>query len=196
MLSTAHLHTCFFFFLMLRRPPRFSLTDTLFPYTTLFRSLLGGFLPIAAGSLRIRLVRFRILRIQFRVLRTDELAQVVHPDHDDGAERDAAERERVTELQSRVADTDDEAGRDRHEVERIPEVDAVLLPYLGAEQTDHAVEHHGDSAENTAGRRRDDGTELGGEAEHHGDDAGNRVGGGGVHTGRCPDPEVDRKTDV
>src|SRR3546814_13304319 len=28
----------FLFFLMLRRPPRSTLTDTLFPYTTLFRS--------------------------------------------------------------------------------------------------------------------------------------------------------------
>src|SRR3546814_10649824 len=28
------------FFLMIRRPPRSTLTDTLFPYTTLFRSLL------------------------------------------------------------------------------------------------------------------------------------------------------------
>src|SRR3546814_13445053 len=32
----------FFFFLMIRRPPRSTRTDTLFPYTTLFRS----FLPI------------------------------------------------------------------------------------------------------------------------------------------------------
>src|SRR3546814_19657954 len=31
----------FFFFLMFRRPPRSKLTDTLFPYTTLFRSALG-----------------------------------------------------------------------------------------------------------------------------------------------------------
>src|SRR3546814_11471601 len=29
---------CFFFFLMIRRPQRFTRTDTLFPYTTLFRS--------------------------------------------------------------------------------------------------------------------------------------------------------------
>src|SRR3546814_14740495 len=29
----------FFFFLMIRRPPRFTRTDTLFPYTTLFRSV-------------------------------------------------------------------------------------------------------------------------------------------------------------
>src|SRR3546814_11242790 len=31
---------CFFVFLMIRRPPRSTRTDTLFPYTTLFRS--GG----------------------------------------------------------------------------------------------------------------------------------------------------------
>src|SRR3546814_15308424 len=38
---------CIFFFLMIRRPPRSTRTDTLFPYTTLFRSVppkprLGG----------------------------------------------------------------------------------------------------------------------------------------------------------
>src|SRR3546814_1726863 len=31
-------YICFFFFLMIRRPPRSTRTDTLFPYTTLFRS--------------------------------------------------------------------------------------------------------------------------------------------------------------
>src|SRR3546814_11424452 len=31
---------CYVFFLMIRRPPRSTRTDTLFPYTTLFRSLL------------------------------------------------------------------------------------------------------------------------------------------------------------
>src|SRR3546814_10846217 len=31
----------FFFFLMRRRPPRSTRTDTLFPYTTLFRSIAG-----------------------------------------------------------------------------------------------------------------------------------------------------------
>src|SRR3546814_5772125 len=31
-----------FFFLMIRRPPRSTRTDTLFPYTTLFRSPRGG----------------------------------------------------------------------------------------------------------------------------------------------------------
>src|SRR3546814_14182609 len=32
-----------FFFLMIRRPPRSTRTDTLFPYTTLFRSLIENF---------------------------------------------------------------------------------------------------------------------------------------------------------
>src|SRR3546814_11376077 len=31
--------SCCFFFLMIRRPPRSTRTDTLFPYTTLFRSV-------------------------------------------------------------------------------------------------------------------------------------------------------------
>src|SRR3546814_11250633 len=36
---------CMFFLLMIRRPPRSTRTDTLFPYTTLFRSVSG--VPIA-----------------------------------------------------------------------------------------------------------------------------------------------------
>src|SRR3546814_3688598 len=38
----------YFFFLMIRRPPRSTRTDTLFPYTTLFRSRIG----IVANALR------------------------------------------------------------------------------------------------------------------------------------------------
>src|SRR3546814_21158873 len=42
----------FYFFLMIRRPPRSTRTDTLFPYTTLFRSwvvmMTGMMLPSAA----------------------------------------------------------------------------------------------------------------------------------------------------
>src|SRR3546814_18644756 len=34
----SYLEFIFFFFLMIRRPPRSTRTDTLFPYTTLFRS--------------------------------------------------------------------------------------------------------------------------------------------------------------
>src|SRR3546814_14811306 len=36
-----------FFFLMIRRPPRSTRTDTLFPYTTLFRSLTQGIIGLA-----------------------------------------------------------------------------------------------------------------------------------------------------
>src|SRR3546814_7566509 len=36
------------FFLMIRRPPRSTRTDTLFPYTTLFRSLAQGRLQVGA----------------------------------------------------------------------------------------------------------------------------------------------------
>src|SRR3546814_14776981 len=39
----------FFFFLMIRRPPRSTRTDTLFPYTTLFRSVAEGVAELAIG---------------------------------------------------------------------------------------------------------------------------------------------------
>src|SRR3546814_10488773 len=38
LMSMVFCHSCVFFFLMIRRPPRSTRTDTLFPYTTLFRS--------------------------------------------------------------------------------------------------------------------------------------------------------------
>src|SRR3546814_11957925 len=45
-----------FFFLLIRRPPRSTRTDTLFPYTTLFRSLVApDRLPAALYVLRYRL---------------------------------------------------------------------------------------------------------------------------------------------
>src|SRR3546814_15625665 len=51
-----------FFFLMIRRPPRSTRTDTLFPYTTLFRSLgsadaTGFFQPRLHKSLTDRMVK-------------------------------------------------------------------------------------------------------------------------------------------
>src|SRR3546814_1537260 len=41
---------CSFFFLMIRRPPRSTRTDTLFPYTTLFRSRCLGDHPSQYGA--------------------------------------------------------------------------------------------------------------------------------------------------
>src|SRR3546814_5327636 len=43
----------FFFFLMIRRPPRSTRTDTLFPYTTLFRSTCGPARPAGLECGRI-----------------------------------------------------------------------------------------------------------------------------------------------
>src|SRR3546814_6905018 len=49
-----------FFFLMIRRPPRSTRTDTLFPYTTLFRSVPGFAQGNGDGTLRIRLINLGI----------------------------------------------------------------------------------------------------------------------------------------
>src|SRR3546814_13341841 len=40
-----------FFFLILRRPPRSTRTDTLFPYTTLFRSAMAGCVGVAGSAM-------------------------------------------------------------------------------------------------------------------------------------------------
>src|SRR3546814_8628035 len=48
------------FFLMIRRPPRSTRTDTLFPYTTLFRSLEGA-VDLTRGDLVVRILR--VLRL-------------------------------------------------------------------------------------------------------------------------------------
>src|SRR3546814_16817858 len=44
------MYLVFFFFLMIRRPPRSTRTDTLFPYTTLFRSAAAAPLAGTAGT--------------------------------------------------------------------------------------------------------------------------------------------------
>src|SRR3546814_13169071 len=58
------------FFLMLRRPPRSKRTDTLFPYTTLFRSLadaLGEGSIFVRTDAEVRLTRGDFLRCSSRV---------------------------------------------------------------------------------------------------------------------------------
>src|SRR3546814_19098060 len=53
MIDLCFLHVILFsfFYLMIRRPPRSTRTDTLFPYTTLFRSPWRHCHPIAARSI-------------------------------------------------------------------------------------------------------------------------------------------------
>src|SRR3546814_12467756 len=78
----------FFFFLMIRRPPRSTRTDTLFPYTTLFRSqqsvdgaeaaLRRDPALIAAGGVqahRIALAQRQVRDDQRRVQRVVEVRQ-------------------------------------------------------------------------------------------------------------------------
>src|SRR6478735_3855351 len=86
-----------------------------------------------------------------QLLRGDSPRQVVADDRDDGAERDALEREVLGDVDLDVADADDDAGRDRDEVDRVAEVDPVLLPDLRAEQADHAVEDDRDAAQHSTG---------------------------------------------
>src|SRR3546814_15950007 len=51
MFNGDHLYYMLFVFLMIRRPPRSTRTDTLFPYTTLFRSQVPtGTAPAMHGS--------------------------------------------------------------------------------------------------------------------------------------------------
>src|SRR3546814_19568672 len=70
--------SCVFFFLMIRRPPRATRTDTLFPYTTLFRS--GGAITEVRQRARRDPVELRAHRPAHRV-------------HDLRRDRDADRRE-------------------------------------------------------------------------------------------------------
>src|SRR3546814_14311338 len=67
-------HSCvayYFCFLMIRRPPRSTRTDTLFPYTTLFRSL-------QAHDAR-RVMRIKHIEVQrYPVFKVGEPEQTVH----------------------------------------------------------------------------------------------------------------------
>src|SRR3546814_13697544 len=62
-----------FFFLMIRRPPRSTRTDTLFPYTTLFRS--GSIADVVTASLQRAALyaecASRILRLWLQCQRRD-----------------------------------------------------------------------------------------------------------------------------
>src|SRR3546814_19650305 len=51
--------SCLFFFLMIRRPPRSTRTDTLFPYTTLFRSDQAASLRAITSAYDIAVKRYK-----------------------------------------------------------------------------------------------------------------------------------------
>src|SRR3546814_3425423 len=93
-----------FFFLMIRRPPRSTRTDTLFPYTTLFRSLgeIEGVTPkmlVAFGEEGIKTVE------DLAGCATDDLTgwnETVNGErkHQKGALEDFRSEEHTSELQS------------------------------------------------------------------------------------------------
>src|SRR3546814_4908260 len=64
----------FFFFLIIRRPPRSTRTDTLFPYTTLFRSLLPEIVQIMEVA---RVVAFELVARPRFVQRLERAADVL-----------------------------------------------------------------------------------------------------------------------
>src|SRR3546814_9734949 len=99
----------FVFFLMIRRPPRSTRTDTLFPYTTLFRS--GPELLAEAGPLG----RLRDL-VRVEPGPADDIA------HEQGGEQDAGQHAADEQLGDRdvggdAVDDHDQRRRD-HEAER------------------------------------------------------------------------------
>src|SRR3546814_18187791 len=99
-------YACCFFFLMIRRPPRSTRTDTLFPYTTLFRSdpftrdgdaveddLAGAHLDRIAGKADHALDI--ILLVGGRRLEDDDIAAGRQTAEDPARNQRQAERERV-----------------------------------------------------------------------------------------------------
>src|SRR3546814_19308546 len=66
---------CVFFFLMIRRPPRSTRTDTLFPYTTLFRSQAAGARwlgsPLARARDTAAILRGNPVEAESRLVETD-----------------------------------------------------------------------------------------------------------------------------
>src|SRR3546814_5926473 len=74
----------FFFFLMIRRPPRSTRTDTLFPYTTLFRS----------WSVTVTPTGFKLLP------RSDNFESISLELYNDGTKHEIRSEEHTSELQS------------------------------------------------------------------------------------------------
>src|SRR3546814_15664528 len=97
-----------FFFLMIRRPPRSTRTDTLFPYTTLFRSLhtlaaLAGGLVVRAGAGTVvrRADAFRTLPRAFSANRRP-LGQHQQPGHRAGRGQPAVAAGQATPVRDPV----------------------------------------------------------------------------------------------
>src|SRR3546814_1050632 len=90
---------------MIRRPPRSTRTDTIVPYTTLFRSRLGPGPHLVAGLLHVRVLGRRRLdrgHGRGRIARIDRRQRIEQRLHvvDEGADVAARSEEHTSELQS------------------------------------------------------------------------------------------------
>src|SRR3546814_11307769 len=67
-----------FFFLMIRLPPRSTRTDTLFPYTTLFRSteFIEASAPVVAHHQQVGTMLDEVLALQLEAVLAEHLADV------------------------------------------------------------------------------------------------------------------------
>src|SRR3546814_10810284 len=86
-----------FFFLMIRRPPRSTRTDTLFPYTTLFRSntRLVNMTAITNEAYNNSGVNMRV-----RLVKTLQVNYADNTDNGDALEKLTRSEEHTSELQS------------------------------------------------------------------------------------------------
>src|SRR3546814_6870051 len=88
-----------FFFLMIRRPPRSTRTDTLFPYTTLFRSLRADN-AISEDEHRCYLTTLRRSGLLLIPATAEELAELVARSRLKDGEMLERSEEHTSELQS------------------------------------------------------------------------------------------------
>src|SRR3546814_1836502 len=83
---------------MIRRPPRSTRTDTLFPYTTLFRSHL---VDAEAGAVEARILRRDARLVGIEIRQGDQRHELAGVDVEDGAgAADPRSEEHTSELQS------------------------------------------------------------------------------------------------
>src|SRR3546814_9926184 len=89
---------------MIRRPPRSTRTDTLFPYTTLFRSLRGGRVVEARGQFA-RQAQLDVARVQAGCDVGPKLLRLVHADVE-AQQLDPLPHQVVADLHRLVDDVD------------------------------------------------------------------------------------------
>src|SRR3546814_20476268 len=111
-ISICVLSSFMFFFLMIRRPPRSTRTDTLFPYTTLFRS---DVVPLVALRIQLRIIGPVVLAMHHVVADLhvlDDLGVRECGDTDDERDRiEAKANHRATGDRAAPRPTDHEIGR-------------------------------------------------------------------------------------